>query len=113
MNGRAGLFRQLQVFFETELCGLYRWDQVAHFAAQRSDKIEGERPNAFGKLKEIVGVRFDNYDLTVFSPNEDPPLGWAMLNYPNDVIEGPLDQSTWARIGAFIRSQKQRKTVNG
>lgn len=109
MNGRAGLFRQLQQFFETELCGVYRWDGVAHFPAEKTNRVEGERPNAFGKLKEIVAVRFGDYDLTVFSPNEDPPLGWAMLNYPNGAVEGPLDQTTWARIGAFIRSQTQRK----
>lgn len=110
MNGRLVLFRGLQVFFETELCGLYRWDQVAHYVPEHSEPEPGKRKNIYGKYKEIVVVRFGDYDLSVFSPNQDPPLGWIMLNHHHGdtLIEGPLDAVTWSKVGEFIKSQAKK-----
>jgi hypothetical protein len=120
VNGRASLFRNLQVFFETELCGLYKWGEVAHYVPQKAEAEEGKRKSAYGKYKEIVAIRFGAYDLTVFSPQEDPPLGWIMLNLATGpiLVEGPLDSVTWAQIGGCIRSlstpdSTQRKKAYG
>lgn len=107
---RHGLSRHLQVFFETELCGRYRFDRVAFLPAEKAPLPEGWSPlrrSPFGKWRELVAIRFGIYDLSVASPNETPPLGEIRLVHPDGEEYGPLDTATWQRIGKFIREREE------
>lgn len=110
-SARYSLSRHLPEFFDTELRGLYRFDQITVLPPEDAPRPEGmshlRRP-PFGKYRELVAARFGPYDLSVYSPNERPPLGEVVLTYADGEISGPLDQATWQRLGAFIRNREQR-----
>lgn len=106
-SARYGLSRHIQAFFDIELRGIFRFDQAA--VAPPEEAPRGELPGMsrpFGKYREIVAIQFGQYDLSVASSNEKPPLGEVMLSCPDGKEFGPLDQVTWQRLGAFIRKQE-------
>lgn len=110
-SARFGLSRHVQVFFETELCGLYRFDQIEIMMPEDAPRPEGwsvlRRP-PFGRHREVITVRFGLYELSVLSPNEAPPLGEVVLELPGDEkVSGPLDEATWKRIGTTIRDRER------
>lgn len=107
-SARYAISRHIPIFFDTELRGLYRYDQVAMLPPETASKPEGwgQRRAPYGKYREIVAIRFGQYDLTVSSPNESPPLGQVTLAYPDGEVAGPLDQETWRRIGRLIRNRE-------
>lgn len=109
-SARFGLSRHLQVFFETELCGLFRFDQVEFMQPEAAPLPEGwsklRRP-PFGRNREKVEVRFGTYDLAILSPNEVPPLGEIVLTHAGGVERGPLDEATWKRMGTIIRERER------
>lgn len=109
-SARFGLSRHLQVFFETELRGRFRFDEISFLPAEPAPLPDGwhalRRP-PFGKYRELIAIRFGQYDMSVASPNEKPPLGEIMLVYPGGQEYGPLDSITWQRIGAFIREREE------
>jgi hypothetical protein len=114
IRARVQLMRMLQGMFETHLRGLYRWGEVAFHVAEAADKPEGKRKQAYGKFKEIVAIRFGDYDLTVESPNERPPLGHIVLTGPSGTIEiDSLDASALDQIGRRIRSQTEEVVSYG
>ena len=107
---RIGLSRHVQVFFETELLGLYRFDQAEFAVTEEAPRPPGMSPlrrPPFGWHREIVEVRFGTYDLSVSSPNEAPPLGEIVLVHPDGEERGPLDDTTWKQIGTFIRTREK------
>src|SRR5262245_60674790 len=107
INGRVALFRLTQDFFERELRGYYRWDSVSHLVAEPAEKLPGRSKYAYGKIKEIIAIQFgDDYRMTVRSSLEEPPLGRVTLAHGKDIVDGPLDARTWAKIGAAIRSER-------
>lgn len=105
INGNVALCRQLQVFFETELFGLFRWSEAQHEARELASP-NGKRKK-FGNYREIERIRFGNYDIYLASAVEHPPLGLIRLTSQADKIEGPLDSATWQQLGKFIRAQEQ------
>lgn len=115
ITARRALLAHVRVFVETELAGLYRYDDMAHHVPERSDAEAGKRPNLYGKFREAVSVTFGNYQLTVESPHEKPPLGWVTLRCLGSIEEGPLDPVTWGILGSFVRqrTQPQRTAANG
>lgn len=110
-SARNSLSRHLPIFFDTELRGLYRYDDAQKLPPESAPHPEGmsalRRP-PYGKYRELVEIRFGPYDLSVFSSNERPPLGEVVLIYADGEISGPIDQATWQRLGAFIRNREQR-----
>lgn len=109
-SARHGLSRHLLAFFETELCGLFRYQDAELMPAEDAPLPAGWSPlrrPPHGKYRELVAVRFGVYDLSVASPNECPPLGKITLAHPSGDEYGPLDDSTWKRIGAFIRNRER------
>lgn len=115
IHARAALIAHIRAFFETELCGLFRYDELEHFQPESIEKTPNYRPNRFEQYKEIAEVRFGNYDLTVCSSAESPPLGKVRLQYLGGHIEGPLDSATWQRMGNIIRerAEPERIAANG
>jgi hypothetical protein len=110
-SARFGLSRHIQIFFETELCGLFRFDQIEFLEPEDAPRPPGmsvlRRP-PFGKHREIVAVQFGAYNLSVCSPNEAPPLGEIVLTIRDGHTErGPLDETTWKKIGEFIRTRER------
>lgn len=106
MRARAALYRHLQTFFETQTRGIFSYDDAMPFPAQKADQVDGKRRFAFGKIKEIVEVRFGEYEMIIASPNEAPPLGKIKLRYPGGEVFGPMDCQTWNRAGEIIRQQR-------
>lgn len=109
-TARFGLSRHIQAFFETELCGLFRFDQVTIRPPESAAHPVGLHPlrrPPFGRHREIVEIRFGQYDLAVSSPNEKPPLGEIVLSHPDGEETGPLDYVTWQRIGSLIRNRER------
>jgi len=114
IHARPQLMRLLQGLFETHLRGLYRWGEVEFHVCEEAEKLPGKSRKAFGKFKEIVSIRFGDYDLTVESPNERPPLGQLTLTGPAGMIEEhSLDAAVIDRIGKMIRSQQEELIPNG
>lgn len=104
---RLGLSRHVQVFFEVDLCGLFRFDQAEIDQPEQAELPKGWSPlrrPPLGKYREIVSVRFGVYNLRVSSPSEVPPLGEIVLIHPDGRESGPLDETTWKRMGAIVRA---------
>lgn len=114
IHARAALISHIRTFVETELTGLFRYDELQHTVPDQCEKIPGKRPNLFGKYKEIAEVRFGNFELSVKSSHEAPPLGEARLNYLGGHATGPLDTMTWRRFGTIIRERAEpEKAIHG
>jgi hypothetical protein len=119
IRANLALTRQAQDFFRRHLVGIYRWDDVVFLPKERNDLPEiivtarGRRrrtERAEGKFHAIVQMQFPGRDgiwqIRIEGPNEHPPLGWIELDGP-DIIDGPLDSSTWDRIGEFIKKKHE------
>ena len=114
IRARVQLMRLLQEMFEKHLRGLYRWGQVEFHVAEQAEKLPGKSRQAFGKYREIVSIRFGDYDLVVESSNERPPLGHVILTGPTGTIEEQsLDGVVLDRIGQVIRNQQKELVPNG
>ena len=112
LHARSQLMRLLQGFFETHLRGLYRWGEVQFHVTEEVEKLANGRRSPFGKFKEVVSVRFGDYDLTVESPNERPPLGLIMLTGPHGTVEeNSLDDAVLDRFADIIKAH-HKETVS-
>jgi hypothetical protein len=89
----VAILRILRQFFETDLCGMCRWDAV---------RIDREEEN---RVEIGFSVGKGRYRITVNPPGDDPPfpLGRVLLIGAQAHIEGPLDSVTWARIAQAIK----------
>lgn len=108
MISAAGrLFGVLRAFFEQELRDVCTWDQVKVLDAELAEREKYDRRNRYGDHKEIAAVAFGDYEITVSSPFQAPPLGLVQCRHGDQEVEsGPLDQSTWTRLGKFIRDNE-------
>jgi hypothetical protein len=117
-NARASLIHQLQGFFETRLCGLYRWQTAGDFddipppgtvrvrMAEKRPKTRGQRQLD----KEVVAVDFDGYALMISSPDEVPPIGQILLFHPDHgvLVDGPLDVVAWDAAEIAIKERQDK-----
>ena len=106
INAPTRLFGVLRAFFEQELCDLGTWDDVVVKPGELAEKWPHDRRNPYGNYKEIAAITFRDYELTVKSPFEAPPLGLVECRLGDQVESGPLDQTTWTRLGKFIRNNE-------
>lgn len=111
IHARAALISHIRTFVETELAGLYRFDDIEHYTPETSEP-NGKRVNPYGKFKEIAEVRFGNYHLAVKSSHEAPPVGSATLTFLGKRADGPLDAVTWRHFGTIIR-EREGNIANG
>jgi hypothetical protein len=113
ISARSALIGALRSFFETELCGVYGWDQAKLLPSEAAEPIAREmrngavvmRRNPMGKFKEKAGVTFGDFEMSVASSEEAPPLGRIEVRNRKSgaVCEGVIDHSTWVQAGLFIR----------
>lgn len=115
IHPRTALIAHIRTFVETELAGYVRYDELEHFQPEPIERNLKYKPNRYEKHKEKAEVRFGNYGLTVCSPAESPPLGTVRLQWLGGHAEGPLDTTTWRRLGIIIRDRTEpaRMTANG
>ncbi len=106
IHAGSRLFGTLRAFFEQELRGIGTWDDVVPMDSELADKERHNRRNRYGDYKEIAAIKFRDYELTVKSPFEAPPVGLVECRYGDTVESGPLDQTTWTRLGKFIRQNE-------
>lgn len=106
IHAAGRLFGSLRAFFEQELRGIGTWDDVTVLDGELADEWPHKRRNPYGLHKEIAAVKFRDYELTVKSPFEAPPLGLVECRHGDQVECGPLDQTTWTRLGKFIRNNE-------
>lgn len=107
IHARQCLISAARGLFETEICGLYSWDQVRHHAAEPSAPLENGRRNPLGKHKERVVLEFGEFRLVVSSSEEEPPLGKIELYSDGELCaQGPLDANVWARVGSAIKERR-------
>lgn len=110
MRARVSLFRHLQIFFETHLRGVYRFDQFVPYPAHDATPMEtGKRRWEFGKTKEIVEGRIGDFEVLLASPLEVPPLGRVALRKINGqtMVTGPLDPATFERMGEALKLHRK------
>ena len=119
----SALLRHIQDFFLSDLVGLYRWDRVQIAAPERREAIPPnigfrerrkmmEQREGLGRYLEQARVRFDPWEILVYSSMERPPLGEVVLRVFHDgtpLITGPLDPATWNKIGEYLRQHQNRK----
>lgn len=108
IHARAQLCRLLQNFFELQLCGDFSWGSAEILPAEAVVPVEGGRARfPFGKTREIVSIRFGEFDLVVESSHEAPPLGRITITGSSGrLIEQSLDSSAWERIGRFVINER-------
>lgn len=115
IRANAALTRQAQDFFHQYLVGIHRWDEATFAPAERNEKPEPiltprgrrrrpDRPE--GKYHAIVRMEFGIWRLTIFGPNERPPLGWLELD-GHGMVDGPLDSETWKRMADLIKKNHE------
>lgn len=120
----AVLLRMAQEFFRTDLVGLYSWDRDVRIAApERRPPILPDLPfrdrraamverEGKGKWLEQERIKFGPWEILIYSATEKGPLGEVSLRdfeSARELLSGPLDPSTWAKIGEWIRQSHQRK----
>lgn len=117
------LLRHAQDFFNSDLIGLYRWDQVRIAPPELRSVLAPNLPRAErrkqmeareggGKYVEQERLRFGPWEILLYSAQERGPLGEVTLrdfDTSRELVTGPLDSATWNKIGEHIRLSHQRK----
>ena len=63
-----------------------------------------------GKWLEQERLEFGPWEILIYSAQEKGPLGEVTLRQnARELVSGPLDPATWAKIGEHIRLSHQRK----
>lgn len=110
IQARRALFSHLRLFVERELVGLFTWNDVREGVTYPSEMIGKfkNRRNPLGDDKEIVEICLGAYVIRVSSPVERGPCGLVEFVAPDAVaVEiGPLDQSSFNRLGEIIRKSE-------
>lgn len=110
VNATSRLFGSLRAFVEQELSGLGTWNDVTPLDGELAELGPYNRRNPLGRFKEIAAITFRDYEITIKSPQESPPLGLISWQYHHLVDQGPIDQTTWQRLGKFIRDNEAGKS---
>ena len=114
IHARQQLFSLVRAMFDGHLRGLYCWDDLVMHVPEAVDNSPGRSRRPFGKFKEVVSVRFGDYDLTLESSHERPPLGRVTLTGPAGTIEEQsLDSAVLDRIGEIIKSHHEELKAYG
>lgn len=117
------LLRHAQDFFNSDLVGLYRWDQVRIAPPEKREVLAPNLPpverrkqiearEGGGKYLEQERLRFGPWEILLYSAQERGPLGEVSLrdfDTARELVTGPLDSATWKKIGERIRLSHQRK----
>jgi hypothetical protein len=107
IDARQRLLGNARGLFETELRGVFSWDEVQHHVAEPAEPLPNGRRNPLGKHKERVVLEFGRFRLEVSSPEEVPPLGKIELYSDGELrAQGPLDANVWARVGSVIKERQ-------
>jgi hypothetical protein len=132
IRSQDALLRHAQEFFLAHMVGLYHWDQVQVAAPERAQPIPSniggrerrklmEAREGRGRFLEQARLVFPlpvpaaEWEILIYSSVERPPIGEVVLRDANRggqvLVEGPLDPSTWTKIGNLIkeRASHQRK----
>ena len=124
IRSQTMLLRHAQDFFHSDLVGLYRWDQVRIAAPELREAIPPnidrrdrrrlmEEREGKGKYLEQERLHFGPWEILIYSAQERGPVGHISLRdfeTAQELVTGPLDPSTWERIGEYIRtSHGQRR----
>jgi hypothetical protein len=123
---KIALLRHAQEFFRSDLLGVYSWDKDVKIdppelrealppnlsAPDRRRRMEAREGG--GKYLEKERLRFGPWEILIYSAQERGPIGEVTLRRTDgfevrDLVAGPLDPSTWAKIGEYIRLSHQRK----
>ncbi len=121
IRSSAAMLRHAQDFFNSDLVGLYRWDQVQISAPDLRPTIPPnaervarrrlmEEREGKGKYLEQERLIFRPWEILIYSSNERPPLGEITLrdfDTTQILVTGPLDPRIWSLIGTRIRSAKR------
>lgn len=106
ITARKRLMTAAREFFERELCGAFRWDEVAHHMPEHAEKGPRGKRNPLGKYRERIAMSFGDFQLEVASSEDAPPLGQIRLLERDELrVEGPIDTVTWAQAGRAIKEQ--------
>lgn len=123
---QLALLRHAQDFFRSDLVGLYHWDKDVQIdppekrpeippALSRVDRRKAqEAREGGGRFLEKERLRFGPWEILLYSAQERGPLGEVTLRQTGgveimDLVTGPIDPATWAKIGEHIRKSHQRK----
>lgn len=120
---QMALLRHAQDFFNSDLIGLYRWDQVRIAPPELRSVLAPNLPpverrkqmearEGGGKYVEQERLRFGPWEILLYSAQERGPLGEVTLrdfDTSRELVTGPLDPATWKKIGEHIRISHQRK----
>lgn len=112
IHPRRALVSQARQFVETQLVGLYSWNDAALREAIPLPPInpETQRPNPHNAKRELIEVDLGAYTLRVYSSEECPPVGAIELEHDGEAIEaGRIDSQTWERFGKIIRKREERQ----
>lgn len=106
-SARVGLMANARAFFEQYLNGLFNWDLVVHHRAEPLPPLDNGRKNPLGKFRERAVLGFGEFQLTVESSEEHPPLGWIECRHMDSgkTCEGVPDPVTWANVADFIKRE--------
>lgn len=100
---RPALFRQIQQFIETHLAARMRISDVIFAPPELAPKEHGRRQ----LHHEIVSGHFGEYTLTMYSTEEEPPLGKIVCtDLRGNKVTGPIDEVTWQKIAAMIQFER-------
>jgi hypothetical protein len=109
INARRQLFRQLQIFFEEVLTGVWTISDVSFDAPEMMAKEFGRRQ----LHREVVSGHFGPYTIVISSPEEKPPLGEVVCHSLHGFRhEGHLDARTWRELAVAIRLDRSTQGDN-
>lgn len=124
IRSQTMLLRHAQDFFRSDLVGLFNWDKDVKLSPPELrepippglGRIERRRAmearEGKGKYLEQERLRFDPWEILIYSAQERGPVGEVRLRVYDtgeELISGPLDASTWRKIGEHVRLTHQRK----
>ena len=122
----SALLRHAQDFFLSDLVGLYSWDRVeiappelrpsiAPNMEYRKRREEMDARRGMGKHIEQARIMFKPWELLIYSSSERPPLGEVSLrDFDRGIalVSGPIDASTWKKIGDWIRANSHQRKAS-
>lgn len=127
---QMALLRHAQDFFRSDLVGIYTWDrdvridppELRPVIPPNLNRLERRRQMAeregTGKWLEKERLCFGGeWEILIYSAAERGPVGEVTLRRSSgleikDLVTGPIDPSTWTKIGEHIRLSHQRKIAS-